>query len=319
MVEDDGRTAGAKADMNDYDIFATSPDEVLQDSATLRADDWRLLLRLSLPRVLNEPRGGSRKRALVVDVETTGLSPAVDEVIQLAMLPFIYEPETGRILEIEHDCAFEGLREPATPISDEAMLVTGITQETLESRRIETKVVEEIVAGVDLVVAHNAAFDRLMVEKHWNCFAEKPWSCSLASVDWLREGYSAGKLDYLGMRFGWFYDAHRALADCEACLALLAQELPVSGRRVMSVVREAAFREEHLICAVDAPFDLRLRLKERGYRWRPAELPSGKVWWTITLDPETEIAWLRSEIYGREATVPTRKVTAMNRFSERIC
>jgi hypothetical protein len=31
------------------------------------------------------------------------------------------------------------------------------------------------------------------------------------------------------MQFGWFYGGHRALADCEACLALLAQSLPKSG------------------------------------------------------------------------------------------
>ena len=42
------------------------------------------------------------------------------------------------------------------------------------------------------------------------------------------------------MQFGWFYDGHRALADCEACLALLAQTLPKSGQRVMAEVREAA-------------------------------------------------------------------------------
>jgi len=304
--------------MNDHDLFAIPADTVLRESATGRANDWRLLRRLSLPRVLNEPRGGSRKRALVVDVETTGLSPEVDEVVQLAMLPFTYESETGRILEIEHNSAFEGLREPATPISKEATLVTGITQEMVVGQEIDADFVEEIVDGVDLVVAHNAAFDRPMVEKHWKYFANKPWSCSLSSVDWLREGHSAGKLDYLGMRFGWFYDAHRALADCEACLALLAQELPVSGRRVMSAVREAALLEEYLVCAIDAPYDLRLKLKERGYRWRPAELPSGKVWWTITPDRETEITWLRSEIYGREVNVPTRKVSAMNRFSGRL-
>jgi len=68
---------------------------------------------------------------------------------------------------------------------------------------------------------------------------DKPWACTLNSVDWLREGFTAGKLDYLGMQFGWFYDRHRALADCEACMALLAQRLPKSQRRVISVVREA--------------------------------------------------------------------------------
>jgi len=63
---------------------------------------------------------------------------------------------------------------------------------------------------------------------------DKPWACTLNSVDWLREGFTAGKLDYLGMQFGWFYDRHRALADCEACMALLAQTLPKSQRRVIA-------------------------------------------------------------------------------------
>ena len=86
----------------------------------------------------------------------------------------------------------------------------------------------------------------------------------------------------------------------------------------MSAVRDAALEDEFLIRAVDAPYDLRLKLKGRGYRWRPAELPLGKVWWTITSDPDAEIEWLRAEIYGHAATVPTQKVTALNRFSERL-
>lgn len=304
--------------MNDYEHFAIGTDRILQSAAQAHADDWRLLRRLALPRRLNDSRGGTVKRALVLDVETTGLSLEGDEVIQLAMLPFTYELETGRILEIDHDRAFEGLREPVVPISDEASLVTGLTADTVAGRTINGSDVEALVAAADLIIAHNASFDRVMVEKLWPCFAGKPWGCSLTSIDWLREGFSAGKLDYLGMQFGWFYDGHRALADCEACLALLAQELPQSGQRIMSAVRDAALQDDYLIRAVDAPYDERLKLKERGYRWRPAELPLGKVWWTITSDPAAEIDWLRAEIYGRDATVPTHKVTALNRFSERL-
>ena len=157
-----------------------------------------------------------------------------------------------------------------------------------------------------------------MVERHWDCFVEKPWACTLNDVDWLREGFSTGKLDYLGMQFGWFYDGHQALADCEACLALLAQTFPKSDRRVMSVVREAALHDDFLIRAIDAPYDLRGRLKERGYRWRPAELRNGKVWWMMTDNPEAEIAWLRAEVYDRQATIPIRAVTACERYSDRL-
>ncbi len=304
--------------MNDYSHFSIAEKDILLPQIEGHDGEWRLLRRLRLPRLLNDPRGGLAKHALVVDVETTGLSHDVDEVIQLAMLPFSYELETGRILVIDHDRAFDGLREPGVPISEEASLITGLTSKKVSGRSIDGSVVEALVADADLIIAHNASFDRVMVEKHWPCFAERPWGCTLTSVDWLREGFSAGKLDYLGMQFGWFYDGHQALADCEACLALLAQELPMSGHRIMSAVRDAALQEEYLIRAVDAPYDERLKLKDRGYRWRPAELPLGKVWWTITSDPAAEIDWLRTKIYGRDANVPTHKVTALNRFSERL-
>jgi DNA polymerase-3 subunit epsilon len=304
--------------MNDYSHFAIKVEDIVMPTANAHSDEWRLIRRLALPPRLNNPQGGTVKRALVLDVETTGLSLENDEVIQLAMLPFTYEVETDRILEIDRDGAFEGLREPGVPISEEATIITSISAEMVAGKSIDAAAVAAIVTDADLVIAHNAYFDRAMVEKHWPCFAAKPWGCSLTSIDWLREGFGAGKLDYLGMQFGWFYDNHRALADCEACLALLSQSLPQSDRQIMDVVREAALRDEYLIRAVDAPYDLRLKLKERGYRWRPAELPRGKVWWTITADPDGEIAWLRSEVYGYAAAVPTDKVTALNRFSERV-
>ena len=304
--------------MNDFSHFAISAEDVVQSGSQARVDDWRLLRRLALPRRLNNSRHGPVKRALVLDVETTGLSHETDEVIQLAMLPFTYELETGRILNIEMDRAFEGLREPSVPISEEASIVTGLTNEMVDRKTIDAAVVDALAGSVDLIIAHNANFDRAMVEGHWPCFAGKPWGCTLTSVDWLREGFTAGKLDYLGMQFGWFYDGHRALADCEACLALLAQKLPTSGQRVMSALRDAALQEEFLVRAIDAPYDLRLKLKDRGYRWRPAELSLGKVWWTTTSDPDAEIKWLRAEIYGHAAPVPTHKITALNRFSERL-
>lgn len=304
--------------MNDYSHFAVASEEILTPAARGRANEWRLLRRLVLPRRLNDQRGGAIKRALVLDVETTGLSHETDEVIQLAMLAFTYEVDTGRILEIELDRAFDSLRQPSLPISEEASLITGITDNMVAGHSIDAVAVEAMIADADLIIAHNASFDRPMVEKHWPCFAEKPWGCTLTSVDWLNQGFTAGKLDYLGLQFGWFYDGHRALADCEACLALLAQELPATGQRVMSAVRDSALQDEYLVRAVDAPYDLRGKLKERGYRWRPAEFSLGKVWWTITADPDAETEWLRAEIYGRPANIPTHKVTALNRFSERL-
>ena len=86
----------------------------------------------------------------------------------------------------------------------------------------------------------------------------------------------------------------------------------------MLAVREAALQDDYLIRAIDAPYDHRGKLKERGYRWRPAEMPNGKAWWTMTTDPETELAWLRAEVYAQEVPIPVHRITAYERYSERV-
>tara|TARA_Y100001968_G_scaffold320695_1_gene354003 strand:+ start:56 stop:979 length:924 start_codon:yes stop_codon:yes gene_type:complete len=304
--------------MNDFKNFGFDISTVIRNNTTVPLEHWKLLRRLEIPNQFNKSHGQPLKRGLALDVEATGLSLKNDDVIQLAMLPFDYDPLDGRITNVHKDLSFEGFREPALPISEEASIITGITDQMVLGQSIDAARVRLIVEQSDLIFAHNAFFDRVMVEKHWPCFSEKSWACTFQSIDWLREGFTAGKLDYLGMQFGWFYDGHTALADCEACLALLAQTLPKSNRRVLEVVRESALNTEYLICAVDAPFDEKDTLRDRGYRWRPAGLQNGKVWWTICPDKEAEIGWLRSEIYRYEKDIPTQEVTAINRYSNRL-
>ncbi len=304
--------------MNEFSPFTVDEGDLVTPQAKGDRSEWRLLRRLHLPEKFNAPRADDIKRALVVDVETTGLNLEADDVMQLAMLPFDYDIETGRILTVYKDHAFEGLREPAAPISEEASLITSITSEMVVGKTIDADAVAAMVDGADLVIAHNAKFDRPMVEKRWDCFANKPWACTLGGVDWLRQGYSAGKLDYLGMQFGWFYEGHQALADCEACLALLAETLPKANVQVMAAVREAALKKEWLVPAYGSPFDLKDKLKQRNYQWRPEGAPNGKVWWTLVDDREAEIAWLCDEVYGRKVDIKTYPVDAYNRYSKQL-
>lgn len=303
---------------NDFSLLAASNIELMSEHAESERDNWRLLRKLDLPETINRRHTDNIRHGITVDVETTGLSTQEDEVVQIAILPFTYDPEFNIVLEVDHANKLEALREPGIPMSEEASLVTGITDEMLIGHSIDPEVISRLVGQSDLIIAHNSSFDRPMVEKLWPIFQTKPWGCSLTSIDWLREGYSAGKLDYLGMQFGWFYDGHRALADCEACLALLAQDLPKSARSVLSLVREAAARKQYLIPAYGAPFDMKDLLKQRGYRWRPDNLANGKVWWTICDDVDAEKNWLQNEIYRSNRHLNAIDISALNRFSERI-
>ncbi len=302
--------------MNKYSHYKNELKEIV--NTNVNQSDWKLIRKLNLPKQYNEPSTGEIKKGVVLDVEATGLSIGHDDVIQLALLPFEYEVPSGKILSIKKEEAFDGLREPRIPISTEASLITGITNEMVINKKIESKDVENIINNTDLIIAHNASYDRPMVEQHWNCFKNVSWACTFKSIDWLQEGFSSAKLELLGVNFGWFYEGHDAFNDCEACLALLSETLPNRDSTVFSAVREYAANPTFLIKAIDAPYNKRNILRRKGYKWRPADQLNGKVWWTETKNYEEEVKWLHEEIYNRKINIPIKQISALNRYSDRI-
>ena len=94
--------------MNEFDQYSFGFDEVIKADAEVPVRDWRLLRRLKIPDRFNNVRGQTVKRGLVLDVEATGLSLEKDDIIQLALLPFDYDPLDGRITDVHKEMSFEG-------------------------------------------------------------------------------------------------------------------------------------------------------------------------------------------------------------------
>lgn len=299
--------------MNQYSHFAIEEPEVVSPQAAASRADWRLLRRLKLPPVLNDPTDSPTVRAIYLDVEATGLRVGVDEVIELAMLPFDYERDSGKVTAIHHQAAFNALREPSIEISPEATAVNGISNEDVEGQVIDGATVDELVKSASLIIAHNASFDRPMVESIWPVFKKMAWACSYRDVNWREQGFSGSSLEYLGMKFGWFFDGHRALADCEAGVALLAETLPVSDTRVLAQLRQNAMTDTYRIPAKGAPFEKKDDLKERGYRWNAEK----KVWWAEVRELDEELTWLSENVYGKSISLSTKTISAKNRYSDR--
>jgi DNA polymerase-3 subunit epsilon len=280
--------------------------------------DFKVLRRL-VPRPLSKPPAdGSHKTGIVLDVETTGLDFTKDEIIELAMVSFRYCLQDGAITGVSD--IFQGFQQPSIPIPAEITKLTGITDAMVAGQKIEGLAVETFVAGADIIIAHQCAFDRKFVERPFSIFfAHKPWTCSASELDWKRYGFSGAKLSYLIAETGYFHAAHRAIDDCHAVLELLAAPLPGTSRPALGVLLERARRKTYRIWAERSLYDLKDILKRRGYRWNDGADGSLRSWY-IDVDEgarDAEMKFLKTEIFQRDADIRCEEFTARERFSTR--
>lgn len=297
----------------------TTSEEMLEAAARqLEASGrYRVLRRVDLAACLADRDGTQTRLGMFLDIESTGLDPLTCEPIELAILPFEYRLD-GAIVAIHSP--FHGYNEPSTTIPAEITKITGITNEMVAGHRFDHDAVASFINGAAIVVAHNAAFDRPIAERISPVFIAKPWACTMSDVNWKDEGFESKRLGELLAAFGLFFEAHRASDDCEAGVALLAQTAPRSDRRVLETLLATARTPCWRVFAVDAPYDARESLRQRGYRWNVTPNFGPRSWW-IDLEMkrvEPEIRFLEDEIFHRPLDLPMQEITAYNRYSSRL-
>ncbi len=277
--------------------------------------DYRVLRRLQPTLDFGRKAVGDVVRVAVLDTETTGLDASKERIIELALVLVDVDVATG--LPVRVRAVYDELEDPGKPIPPEAGRITGITDDMVAGKRLDDARVTSLMQGVHLVIAHNARFDRAFAEQRLPLFAQVPWACSLADIDWSAQGRGSAKLEFLAQELGYFYDAHRAEMDCHALLAVLAAPLPVGGHTGLAHLLKAAHTDRHRIEATGSPFEAKDALRARGYRWDAER----KVWHTQVQDAtalDTECAWLKQSVYrGRSASVQVARLSALDRHSGR--
>ena len=263
--------------------------------------------------------GGPTKRILIVDTETTGLDWRAENIIELAMLSVDVDLHTGQPVGVVE--VYEDFEDPGRPIPSEIVKLTGITDHDVKGQKLNEVKINAMVERADLIVAHNAGFDRPFVENRLEVFEHKAWACSFAGINWKAQGLGSAKLEFLCSELGWFYDAHRAQVDCHALLRVLSSnlktqpdDLPTSG---FLQLLKSAEQARTVVKAFGSPFESKDKLKARGYRW-DAE---AKVWFTAVKSAdalEAEAEWLKTQIYGgRSARIGLETQDAWVQFSSR--
>jgi DNA polymerase-3 subunit epsilon len=212
-----------------------------------------------VPEAEAQPEMGSQlvpQRLLILDTETTGLDPQRDRCIELGAVLFDVPrrsvlSQVSLLLPCEHN--------PAQAVNGIDPVLTQQPQPWPQGLQW----FEALLAAADVVVAHNAAFDR-----QWFGIAplpaiDRPWLCSMEDIRWPADRHlrSNPSVRDLALAYGVpVWAAHRALTDCiylaqvfERCSDL--EQLLQQGLEPRRLYRARLSYEE------------RHKAREAGFRW----------------------------------------------------
>jgi len=273
---------------------AILPDNLEQLAQQLEASGHYQVLKKFQPisQYLPDDSQIARHLVCIIDTETTGLNTDSCEVIELGYQLVEFDSH-GHFYKVVSAKNF--MNEPEGDISDEVTQVTGLTIDDVKGHRIPWDEVVADISQVQLCIAHNAGFDRPILERYHACFVDKVWGCSASQIDWFHLAKVGSRSqEFLCWKVGHFYyDAHRALDDVQALTHLLSQPISDPPQPAMHFLLQTVRQQKVLIKASGAPFDLKDDLKQRGYRWQP----QNRVWQKVfdASEQESELVWLSEQ------------------------
>lgn len=290
-----------------------------------QSDQYRVIQRLSAPERYSDGSPTTARIGLVIDTEATGLDTITDSIIELGFVAFEYDAGTGLIYRILH--TYDGFEDPGKPLEEIIKQITGITDEMLTGQRLNDDEINLWLEKADLIIAHNAAFDRQMMERRLPNTKGTNWACTFNNINWQDENVFSQKLDYIAYRLGFYFDGHRAVNDAQATLHLLTRGLPESNKLVMGVLLASAREKSFRLFAVQAPFEKKDELKAHGYFWLPEYRYNDRfgktkkgVWSKAISETnlESEQDWLVEYVYsGKDDLFKTKEIAPKDRYSLR--
>ena len=241
------------------------------------------------------PKDSEFIRICCLDLETTGLNHNEDEIIEIAMK--LFEVNKIDAKEVVTVNSYESYNEPRKPISKEITSLTGISPEMVKGKAVNWEEVRRLLAVSQIVVAHNAAFDRAFLEQYIK--TSNIWACSSNDVDWKGRGFFNQKLELLCIWHGFYYESHRAMNDVNATIHLITHpsyngDVPVN--ELIENAKNVHYKIENAFPYNEMHVDTIKKRVPRYFYNREDKTWSIFLTSKNALDIETE--WLKDNIYN---------------------
>jgi DNA polymerase III subunit epsilon len=168
------------------------------------------------------------------DVETTGLDPDKEDIIEIAGVKFTFEKKDGKLITREIG-QYSSLVRPGKLIPEEATRVNNITNQMVETAPEIKPVLTAFLRFCGLssvLVAHNAGFDAAFlgkaIRKHGLVMPHNPIIDSLKFIRKIMPEYASHKLGEIARKLGDQTgmslsrgELHRATYDCQVLKEVL--------------------------------------------------------------------------------------------------
>jgi DNA polymerase III epsilon subunit family exonuclease len=155
---------------------------------------------------------------IVLDIETTGLSPYRNKITEIA---------AARVINGEIVDKFHTLINPETHIPSFITKLTGISDEMVKDAPTVSKILPSLrdFLGEDIIVAHNASFDHNFLSYnfyiHEKKHLENPRLCTVKLANRIHSELPSKRLSSLCEFYGVTNEnAHRAMSDVDATIKI---------------------------------------------------------------------------------------------------
>ena len=211
---------------------------------------------------------------LILDTETTGLDPQANSCLEVGVV--LFDLPSRQVLA-QQSFLLPVAENPAEPINRIPAAATNRPQPW----QAALVYFEALLEAADVVVAHNAAFDRQWFGRGLLPAITKPWLCSMEEMRWPPERQLRARPSVRDLALAYeipVWAAHRALTDCIYLAEVFRRCEDLEDQVRLGLEPRALFKAQ-------VSYDQRHLAREAGFRWND---PVAGAWTRRLSDREAE-------------------------------